>query len=207
MANSPIMVSRARRRRLPRLGLGQSALAGWCDGRSPWLRGAFLVWATIVGVRLLGDSGYVSLAYWLNFGIHEVGHVLTRPILPHFLYVAAGTIVEFAVPVGAIFMFRRQNDLFGAYPVCAIWIATNLYYTAWYVADARTQRNPTAPIFGEPTTSDWTYMLGELGILTWDSGIAGCLEVLAFLFMWGGVALGWWMVFRMLATKRRYSVE
>ena len=174
----------------------------WCRGRSPWPRLALLAWFAWIGLCLLGDAGYVSLVYWLNFGIHELGHVLTRPFVPHTLYVAAGTIVEFAVPIGAIFMFRRQHDLFAAYPVCSVWIATNLYYTSWYVADARLQANPTAPIFGEPTTSDWTYLLGKMGILHLDTTIAGILEILAFGFMWGGIGVGVAMTLAMLRSRR-----
>lgn len=174
----------------------------WCDGRMPWPRLLFLVWAIHVGIAFFDDPGYVSVIYWLDFGIHEMGHVLTRPFLPHFLYVAAGTIAQIGVPMGAIIMFRRQDDLFAAYPFCSIWIATNLYYTSWYVADARSGLIPSAPIFGEPTSSDWAYMLAKMGIMHWDKNIATCLQVLAFPLMWGGIAAGSWMVYRMIRAER-----
>lgn len=174
----------------------------WCETRTPWPRILFLLWAVFVGFEFFKDPGYVSIIYWLDFGIHEMGHVLTRPFLPHFIYVAAGTLVQIGVPIGAIIMFRRQDDLFAAYPFCAIWIATNLYYTSWYVADARSGFIPSAPIFGEPTTSDWAYMLGRLKIMDWDKGIATALQVLAFPLMWGGIGLGTWMVYRMIRAEK-----
>lgn len=182
-----------------------AALEDRCRSRSWVGPAAFLAWTVYIGVNHLADTEYMSLFYWLNFGIHEVGHVVTRPFVPHFLYVSAGTIVQYAVPVGAIFMFMRQRDYFAAFPVCGAWIATNLYHTAWYVADARTQNNPTAPIFGEPTTSDWTYLLGELGILHWDGRIASCLYVLAFLFMWSSVLIGACMCWLMFRSAREAS--
>ena len=157
-----------------------------------------MVFLTYVAVRHALDTDYMSLFYWLNFGIHEVGHVITRPFLPHFLYVAAGTIAELGVPIFAIFMFRRQDDLFAAYPVSGVWLATNLYYCGWYVADARTQKNPTAPIFGEPTTSDWTYMLGELGILTWDKPLSWLFYGSGFLVMWASISVGVYMLWQMI---------
>lgn len=198
--NQPTLVISASRR-TSRFETHVSEVRDWCRGKSPWPRAVLLAWFCWMGIQYLGDPGHVSLVYWLNFGIHEIGHVLTRPLVPHFVYVAAGTIVEFAVPIGAIFMFRRQHDLFAAYPVCSVWIATNLYYTSWYVDDARLQANPTAPIFGEPTTSDWTYLLGELGILHLDHTIADILEVAAFGFMWGGIALGCAMVAGMFSSR------
>ncbi len=183
------------------LSFGQD-LALWCDGRLAWPRALFLLWAVVNGLSFFEDPGHVSLIYWLDFGIHEMGHVLTRPFFPHSLYVASGTLAQIGVPIAAVFMFRRQDDLFAAYPFCLVWIATNLYYTSWYVADARAGSIPSAPIFGEPTSSDWAYMLGKMGVLDWDRSIARFLELLAFPLYWGGVMLGLWMVARMVCRKR-----
>ncbi|MAG56537.1 MAG: hypothetical protein CMJ83_09625 [Planctomycetes bacterium] len=182
----PPVVSSPRKQRV--------GLERWCYGRSAVGRALFIAWAVYIGFQYFQDSGYVSLPYWLNFGIHEIGHVITRPFFPHFVYVAAGTIVQYAVPLGAIFMFLRQDDGFAAFPVCGVWIATNLYHTSWYISDARTNNIPSAPIFGEPTTSDWTYLLRELGILHWDRGIGSFLAVVAFLLMWSSIGLGGYMV-------------
>lgn len=172
-------------------------LRAWCWNEGTLWRSMLFVFMLYVALGHLFDPDFISLFYWFNFGIHEVGHVFTRPILPHTLYVAAGTVAQLGLPIASVFLFRKQNELFGAYPFCGLWMATNLYYTAWYLGDASKQQIPMAPIFGEPTTSDWTYLLGNMGILHWDTQIAATIYCVAYILTWASIALGAWMIWQM----------
>src|SRR5882762_9151353 len=94
-------------------------------------------------------------------------------------------------------MFLRQPDYF-AITVCGAWLATSLYNVAAYMADARAQELPLVTVGdGECVIChDWGYMLGQLGMLSLDTTLAGLVRLLAFLVMGGSRAAGGWMLGR-----------
>jgi hypothetical protein len=167
----------------------------WCTGRF-WLpRLGLAAYLGYVGIRHLFDPVYSSLFGPINLGIHEAGHVVFS-WAGMFVYMAGGTILQLAAPVIAAALFRRARDYFGI-TVCGVWLATNLYNVATYVGDARAQALPLVTLGGGDAQHDWTYLLGELGLLSVDGTLAFMLRVLAFLVTWGSMAaaltLIWWM--------------
>ena len=167
----------------------------WCWGRL-WLpRLGLAAYLGYVGIRHLFDPEYSSLFGPINLGIHEAGHVVFS-WGGAFLQAAGGTILQLAAPVIAALLFRRARDYFGI-TVCGVWEATNLYSVATYVGDARAQALPLVTPGGGVAQHDWTYLLGELGLLSMDGTLAFLLRILAFLVMWGSMAaaltLIWWM--------------
>jgi hypothetical protein len=80
--------------------------------------------------------------------------------------------------------------------VGGFWEATNLYGVATYMADARALELPlvTVGASGGEVEHDWNYLFYSLGMLNHDTAIAAAVRVLAFLVLWGSVALGGWMV-------------
>ena len=170
----------------------------WCAGRSWLARAPLVVWLAYVAVRHLADPLYTSLFGSLNLALHEGGHLLFGYLPGEFLTVAGGTLLQLAAPVLSAVMFLRQPDYF-AITVCGAWLATNLYNVAAYIADARAQELPLVTVGdGECVIChDWGYMLGQLGMLSLDTTLAGLVRLLAFLVMWGSLAAGGWMLWRM----------
>jgi hypothetical protein len=98
----------------------------------------------------------VPVAIQLTFFIHEAGHALFR-WLPEFGYIAAGSVFQCVLPVGAIASaaWRRAPFLAG---LGGCWLASNLFYVAQYARDAVDME---LPIQGE--IHDWNYLLDAMG--------------------------------------------
>ena len=156
-----------------------------------------------MGVRHLANAGYTSLFGGINLGIHEMGHIVLG-WAPEFIAVAAGTLFQLAAPVISGFLFLGQPDYF-ALPVCGVWLSTNLYHVATYMADARALTLPLVTVGAEggEVEHDWNYMLSALGLLGWDIRLAALVRVLAFLSMWGSIAAGVWVLAVIVKTNRK----
>lgn len=172
-----------------------------------WIpRALLLAYFAYVGVRHLREEEYGSLFGGINLAIHEAGH-LVFGFLGEWVMVAGGTILQCAVPLVATWLLLRQGDWF-ALPVGGFWEATNLYNVATYMGDARAQVLPLVTIGGgEPTVAhDWTYLLESVGLLDHDTQLATALRGLAFLLLWGSIALGGWMCW-LIASRPRAQTE
>ena len=174
-------------------------IENWCQGRIWYGRALLLLWLVWVGIEHFRDPIYTSLFGGLNLGIHEAGHLVFR-FDGEFLMVAGGTILQLAAPVGAAIMFLRQPDYF-ALAVCGAWLSTNLYNVATYMADARAMELPLVSLGGGDTIHDWHYMLTHLHLLVWDTRLASFTRFLGFLAMWGSIAFGAWILWKMARSK------
>jgi hypothetical protein len=161
-----------------------------------------VLWLAYIGVRHLADPLYTSLFGPLNLALHEAGHLLFAYLPGEFLAVAGGTLLQLAAPLMSAAMFLRQPDYF-AITVCGAWLATNLYNVAAYMADARAQELPLVTVGdGECVIChDWGYMLGQLGLMSFDTTLAGLVRLLAFFVMWGSLGVGAWMIMRMARNR------
>lgn len=178
-------------------------VTGWCAGRSWLARAPLVLWFAWIGVQHLADPLYQSLFGALNLGIHEAGHLLFS-WFGLFLMVAGGTLLQLAAPVLSAVMFWRQPDYF-ALPICGAWLATSLYNVATYMADARAMELPLVTVGGgEPAVGhDWNYLLDTFGLLAYDTFLAGCVRLAAFVLLWGSLAIGCWMLYRMARARQR----
>lgn len=171
----------------------------WCEGRHWPGRAVLLAFFVYLGIRYLGNPQYHSMFDGINLGIHEAGHLLFRFLGSDFLYMAGGTLLQVAAPLFAMIMFVRQPDYF-AVPICGCWLATNLYGVATYMADARARALPLVTVGGGDARHDWYYLFSRMGLLSMDTTIAGFVRVLAFLSMWGGIAVAVWILYRMAVS-------
>ncbi len=98
-------------------------------------------------------------------------------------------------------MFLRQPDYF-ALSVCGAWLGTNIYGVATYMADARTQELPLVSVGGgSDIIHDWHYMLSDLHLLAWDTRFAAFTRLIAFVVIWGSVAFGAWILWKMARSR------
>ena len=184
------------------LDSARAAIEEWCRGRIWAWRTPLVLYLAYVGVRHLLDPEYSSLFGGINLGIHELGHLLFL-WAPQFITVLGGTLLQCAAPIIAAFLFLRQPDFF-AIPVCGAWLSTNLYGVATYMADARALELPLVTVGpeGGDVEHDWNYMLDALGILNWDTTLAGLTRALAFAILWSSLALAAWMLWAMARARR-----
>jgi hypothetical protein len=99
-------------------------------------------------------------------------------------------------------MFARQRDYF-AISFALGWLATNLFDVALYVGDARARVLPLVTVGGGEAQHDWSYLLGELGILHWDRGIELVLRFTAAAVLIAAIALASWLLWRMFVSSRQ----
>ncbi len=136
------------------------------DWRSHWKDAT----AAIVGVVLLwiafvnGDR--VPLLGSFDLGIHELGHLITRPF-GHVISFVMGSGLQVMVPFGlaAYFWFWRHDRI--ATGFLMVWGATSMQDASVYIADAPYQ---ALPLIGG--THDWWYLLSHFGKLSWANEIA-----------------------------------
>jgi hypothetical protein len=173
----------------------------WCRGRSVTARGLLLVFLIYVGYRHFVNPDYCSIFGGVNLGVHELGHIIFG-FAGEFVSIAGGTILQLAAPIACAVMFLRQPDYY-ALCLCGVWLSTNLYGIATYVADARELVLPLVSVGGGEVIHDWNYMLSRMNILSWDKAIAAFLRGCALILMWGSIIIAIWMLWEMAVFKIR----
>ena len=178
-------------------------MRAWCS-EVAWLpRLPVLVLVAYWAIRHVGDTQYSSVIDGLNFGIHELGHVVFTTF-GEFTAIAGGSLLQCAAPLIAAVMFIRQRDYF-AVSFALGWFATNLYDVAVYVADARSQSLQLVGLGAGEPIHDWNYLLGQLGLLNSDQVLAASLRGCGVLAFATSLALGGWLLACMFRASRSSS--
>jgi hypothetical protein len=139
---------------------------------------------------------YQSFLHNVNLAFHEAGHVLFQPF-GRFMAILGGSLMQVLMPliVTLVFLLKERNPF--AASVGLWWVGQNLLDVAPYINDARAGQ---IPLIGggsgrdRPGFHDWTNLLGDLGLLHRDHGIAALVDGLGVLVMllamaWGGLLL------------------
>lgn len=134
------------------------------------------IWA---GVLLLCHAlwGWVPLLDSANLAFHEAGHPIFG-LFSNRLMVYGGTLMQLIIPGACAYEMHRQEKPAGYY-FCLIWLAENVLNIARYMADARTHELPLVGGLDPEEFHDWTRILNNWGVLSWDIGLANGLRVLA----------------------------
>jgi hypothetical protein len=157
-------------------------------------------WALIAWVGFY--LGFLAYAYSMhgsglivdlaNLVIHEGGHNLFGWFGPT-LGLWGGTLLQWLVPflLAAYFFYERQITGFA---FSLFFFFENWLYTATYMADARAMQLPLVTT-GDPdfVEHDWNAIFRSLGVLDYDTTIAG---VVRFLGWCGMIACVLWLAWR-----------
>jgi len=171
---------------------------GWC-AESNWLvRTPVLLLILHQAYQQIGDPYYAGLFSALDFGIHELGHVVFSP-LGEFMSILGGSFWQLAAPVLSAVMFFRQRDYF-AISVCAMWLGISLYRMAVYMEDARTMQLPLLGVGGGEAYHDWNYLFTDFRVLQWDYRIAIATRNVGKLFLVFAVITSAWMLWKMFRS-------
>jgi hypothetical protein len=163
----------------------------WNADWQPVPRWAVVAWTTFYAVFLAyvfhrhGSFLFIDLA---NLVVHEGGHMLFG-WFGQTLGLWGGTLLQWLVPflLAGYFFTQRQAVSFA---FCAFFFFENWLYTATYMADARAMVLPLVTT-GDPDhiEHDWNAIFSSLGVLQYDTTIAGAVRFLG----WCGMLLvvGW----------------
>jgi hypothetical protein len=119
----------------------------------------------------------LARACWIldgvNLAFHEAGHPILGLLGSEFIMKLGGTLMQLLLPAAAAVSFWKRGDLKSADLVWA-WFGQNFWGIGTYMADARAQ---ALPLVGSGE-HDWTWLFGEMGLLTHDVGIGRGTQVL-----------------------------
>ncbi len=173
----------------------------WALGRKWHLRLLLWLYLFYIFIRHIINPDYTSIFAPLNLCFHELGH-LVFALFGTFICTLGGTFLQCLIPVIGIIMFYYQRDFF-AISVAVVWLATNFYGVAKYIADARAMDLPLVTLFGitSDVAHDWNYILGTLGLLRFDTTIAFLVRIFGFFSMLTGVVYGGWLILEMMKKR------
>jgi hypothetical protein len=121
--------------------------------------------------------------------VHEGGHGVCY-LLPcsEFLTVANGTVFQLLFPGLIAYYYYRKGKLFAAM-IALFFVGFSLHYTAWYLSTAHEGLILPAhkSFLGVDAIHDFNYMLSAMGLLTYESLIAGFTRFIAYLIMLAAV--------------------
>jgi hypothetical protein len=169
------------------------AIADWTAADREWRpvsRPTLIAWLMFYllflayAFQMHGAFLFIDLA---NLVIHEGGHLLFG-WFGQTLMIWGGTILQWAVPLAlaAYFFTQRQT---AAFAFCLFFFFENWLYTATYMADARAMVLPLVTAGDSDFIEhDWHTIFTSLGVLQYDTTIAGVIRTIGWLGMLGTVA-------------------
>jgi len=132
-----------------------------------------------------------------NLVVHEGGHLLFGWFGP-WIGIWGGTILQWLVPaLLAAYFFVERKPI--AFAFCLFFFFENFLYTATYMADARAMQLPLVSAGGgDQPEHDWNTIFSRLGVLQYDTRIAGVIRS----FGWVGMlTTSGWLAFRGTKSK------
>jgi hypothetical protein len=144
------------------------------SGRVRWIVSAIVIVTFAIGSAT--THALVPLLSIIDLGIHEFGHLLFS-WAPEPVVLAAGSLLQVAVPLGlAVYFAVVRGEMWAAAPLLA-WAGTSLRNVAVYIADAPYQRLELWG--GENVVHDWAQLLAGRAIQHAD------------IYAWFANAVGW----------------
>jgi hypothetical protein len=169
------------------------AIMDWSGAREPWQPmsrlavTAWLVFYLAFVAYAFSRHGEFLFIDTANMVVHEGGHALFGWFGPT-VGLWGGTILQWLVPflLAAYFFHERQP---AAFVFCLFFFFENWLYTATYMADARAMELPLVTLGdSEFAKHDWNTIFTSLGVLDYDTRIAGVVRLLGWTGMLASIA-------------------
>jgi hypothetical protein len=152
------------------------------------LKLALVAYLAYAGIRAIRDSEYRSLFAGVNFGVHELGHLVFSPF-GEWITIAGGSFTQLLLPIAAAALFLHQKDRY-AVGVCIIWLAISLADVAIYAGDARALELDLVSMSDDDAGGhDWNYLLDSMDMLRADLAVARGMRATAFVLLVAGSIL------------------
>lgn len=162
----------------------------------PWL--LFYAWFILTSLRAPSEPRFIDA---VNMVTHEAGHPLFG-YLGQTMHLWGGTLLQLLVPAALAVTFLRMRDLMGT-AFCSFMFFENFLGIAVYMADARKLQLPLVSAEGGPDSyiiHDWHAIFRQLGLLQYDTTIAGAVRFLGFA---GMMAVTAWFGWRAWQTREQ----
>jgi hypothetical protein len=159
---------------------------------TPFVRIVALLFFGLFLYELVRDMEMPHLVDNAFMQIHAGGHALFR-VFGLTAAVAGGTFLQLFVPLALGFYFIRQRQPLGV-TLCMFFFFEQFLPIARYMADAQAQQLPWMSIGRyESLIHDWNYLFTQLGVLSYDTVIAGIVRSIGCL---GMIGVMFWFLWR-----------
>lgn len=121
--------------------------------------------------------------------VHEGGHGVCYVLgCPEFITMANGTLFQLLFPGLIAYYYYKKGNVFVAM-IALFFVGFSLQYTAWYLSTAHEGLILPAhkSFLGVDAIHDFNYMLNAMGLLAYESLIAGVTRFIAYLIMLASV--------------------
>ncbi|HLP77351.1 MAG TPA: hypothetical protein VK327_10570 [Candidatus Paceibacterota bacterium] len=162
----------------------------WEPVKAPGLIGFAVGFIGFLALLFASERGFIFLVDHANLLFHEAGH----PIVGLFstrLEPYGGTVGQLVFPVALAVSFWRKGQAL-SFAGSVIWFFENWLNIARYMADARALE---LPLVGGGD-HDWNTILTRWNLLSYDTAIAGVVQVVGWLGMFSAVGFVVWRAFR-----------
>lgn len=149
-----------------------------------WAAAAWAIFFALFMVYAFAHRGEFLFIDSANLVVHEGGHLLLG-WFGQTLGIWGGTLLQWSVPLSlACYFFTKRQPAGSAF--CLFFFFENWLYTATYMADARAMALPLVTV-GDPdyVEHDWNTIFSGLGLLRYDTTIAGMVRLLGWCGMLG----------------------
>jgi hypothetical protein len=185
------------------------SLMEWSGAREPWRPLPrwtvvawliFFLWFLAYAFSKHGGFLFIDTP---NMVVHEGGHALFG-WFGATLGLWGGTILQWLVPLLLAIYFFHERQVAG-FVFCLFFFFENWIYTATYMADARVMELPLVTL-GDPEFAkhDWNTIFTNLGVLQYDTLIAG---IVRFLGWCGMLACTAWLASRLRKPEPQSNLE
>ena len=134
------------------------------DEFKKWIPSIIILPIAIYWTLNRGNYGLIDNA---DLVIHEAGHLFFK-FFGSFIYTLGGTLMQIILP-SIIFYYFFRNHYRTGMQFSLLWLGQNFINISVYAADAQARKLPL--LGGNKVYHDWHYILGEIGILQYDSEV------------------------------------
>jgi hypothetical protein len=151
------------------------------------------------------ESNYTaqSFMHLVNLPFHEAGHLFLG-FFGRFIRVLGGTIGQLLMPlICCAVLLIKTRDTFGA-SAALWWFSENFMDIAPYINDARALELPLlGGVTGKDVVDyhDWEFILGKLGLLSYDHFLARLSYTIGIIFMFCAFAWGGYLLVRQFQQR------
>lgn len=145
------------------------------------------------------NNPVVAGMYLIDFGVHEVSHILTSA-LPPVVTAAAGSIGEVSFTILLFIAVLRSKSYF-AVVFAGLWVMLGLMSFGAYVADAKAQAIPLISM-SETAKHDWNFVLTQLGWLDWCTQIGNTIRIIGIIVGVASLVFGLYLIYKKIAINR-----
>jgi hypothetical protein len=179
----------------PEAPMGWFSSNRWQPVSRPVLWGWLLFYGAFLLYAFTNKSGFLFIDQ-ANLVVHEGGHLLFGWFGPT-LGLWGGTLLQWLVPALLACYFYVQGQATG-FAFCLFMFFENLLYTSTYMADARAQVLPLVTVGdADAAVHDWFAIFSSMGVLKYDTTIAGMVRFTGWIGMIATVA---WLACRRTAS-------